>query len=181
MILFLIYFLIVTPVRAFELEDLPYANFSFSQTKASLKNHHNLRIALIANTVGIPINALEAMVRYDPGLIQVKEIIVEKSFCRKDMFVSKTIDNRRGAVHIACGLPSPGFNGKGTIAELVLNPASEQPFILKFGNESKMLVNDGKGIEVLSLKIGGNFNIIFPGGFTVKPDIPRELTLRPSF
>ncbi|MDP3934955.1 MAG: cohesin domain-containing protein [Candidatus Giovannonibacteria bacterium] len=180
-IVFLIYFLITTPVRAFELDSLPYANFSFSQTEAFFGDNHDLKVALMAATVGVPINALEATVKYDPNVVQVKEIIIEKSFCRKDMFVAKKIDSQLGTVHIACGLPSPGFNGKGTVAELVLSPILEQHFVLKFGNNSKMLVNNGKGIEVLSLKIGGDFNITSQGGFTFNPDIPSELILRPSF
>ena len=180
-ILLLVYFLITTPVQAFGLDDLPYPNFSFSQTETSFESQRGLKVALKAATAYVPINALDATVVYDPNEIQVKEIIIEKSFCRKDMFATKEIDNRQGAVHIICGLPSPGFNGKGTIAELVLSPISGQHFSLKFGNASKMLVNDGKGIEVLSLKIGGDFDITSPRSFIVKSDIPQELILRPSF
>ena len=179
-ILLLVYFLITTPVQAFELDNFPYSNFSFSQTEASFESR-GLKVALNAATAGVPINALEVVVTYDPSVVQAKEIIIEKSFCRKDMFATKEIDNRQGAVHIICGLPSPGFNGKGTIAELVLSPISGQHFSLKFGNASKMLVNDGKGIEVLSLKIGGDFNFTSQGGISIIQDIPQELILRPSF
>jgi hypothetical protein len=119
------------------------------------------RIAIKVSTGGEAINAAEAVINYDPKMAEVLDIITTNSFCRQDLFAEKTIDNENGVVDITCGVPSPGFSEpNGIVAELVIQPLKIGQLSLRFGDETKILANDGLGTNVLRLAIDGNYNIV---------------------
>jgi hypothetical protein len=119
------------------------------------------RIAIKVLTGGEAINAVEVVANYDPEEAKVLDIITTNSFCRQDLFITKTIDNENGVVDIACGLPSPGFSEpNGIVAELLIQPLKSGQLSLRFDDETKILANDGLGTNVLRLAIDGSYNIV---------------------
>jgi len=119
------------------------------------------QIAIKVSTGGEAINAVEAVVNYDPEAAEVLDIITTNSFCRQDLFIKKTIDNENGVVNIACVLPNPGFlEPNGIVAELLIQPLKSGQLSLYFGDETKVLANDGLGTNVLRLAIDGSYNIL---------------------
>lgn len=119
------------------------------------------RIAIKVSTGGEAVNAVEAVVHYDPEAVQVLDIITTNSFCRQDLFLKKTIDNKNGAVEITCGLPSPGFSEpNGIVAELLVQSLKSGQLSLRFGDETQVLANDGLGTNVLRLAIDGSYNVL---------------------
>ena len=119
------------------------------------------QIAIKLSTGGEAINAIEAVINYDPEAAEVLDIITTNSFCRQDSFITKTIDNENGVINIACFLPNPGFSGlNGILAELLIQPLKSGQFSLCFGDETKVLANDGLGTNVLRMTINGSYNII---------------------
>jgi len=110
---------------------------------------------------GEAINVVGVEIDYDPQIAKVLEINTTKSFCQRDFFIEKSIDNENGKVEIACMLPSPGFmESNGVIAELILQPLKSGKFILHFGKETQVLANDGLGTNVLRLAVDGSYDII---------------------
>ena len=159
---------------AFELASFPFTNFHFGEPE--FQDSRGFMVPVKISTGGISINAIQVSVLYDPRQAEVEEILINASFCEKDLFLSKEIDNDRGEVFVACGLPSPGFNGgDGTGFGLVFKPRSGGDLNLSFGPESKMLANDGKGTEALSLKINSVLNLS-SGKF--ESFAPKEITFR---
>lgn len=119
------------------------------------------RIAIKVFTGGEAINTAEAVVNYDPQMAEVLDIITTNSFCEQDLFIMKAIDNENGVVDIACVLPSPGFSEpNGIVAELLIQPLKGGQLSLHFGDETKVLANDGLGTNVLRLAIDGSYNIV---------------------
>lgn len=119
------------------------------------------RIAIKVLTGGEAINAIEVVANYDPKAVEILDIITTNSFCRQDFFITKTIDNENGIVDIACGLPNPGFSRpNGIVAELLIQPLKSGQLSLHFGDETKILANDGLGTNVLRLAIDGSYNIV---------------------
>ncbi len=119
------------------------------------------QIAIKLSTGGEAINAVEAVINYDPEAAKVLDIITTNSFCRQDLFITKTIDNENGVIDIACFLPNPGFSDpKGIVAELLIQPLKSGQFSLRFGDETKVLANDGLGTNVLRMAIDGSYNIV---------------------
>jgi len=118
------------------------------------------RIAIKVFTGGESINAAEAIVNYDPQMVEVLDIITTNSFCNPDLFIKKSINNENGKVDIICGLPTPGFSEpSGILAELLIQPLKNGEFTLSFGETTQILANDGLGTNVLRLAINGNYQI----------------------
>jgi hypothetical protein len=114
-------------------------------------------------TGGEAINAAQAILNYDPTMIQVEDILTVHSFCSPDLFVEKKIDNKKGQVSIVCGLPNPGFQERmGVVAELLVKMLKVGQFDLNFGNDTQVLANDGLGTNVLRLTTGGHYFISEP-------------------
>lgn len=124
------------------------------------------RIAIRVRTGGEAINVAGVIIQYDPKMIEVEEIITENSFCSPSLFIEKSIDNEKGEVNISCGLPSPGFSGiEGTVSELIIRIKEDGNFSLYFGQDTKILANDGFGTDVLRLATDGSYesvNSIWP-------------------
>ncbi|MCK5061377.1 hypothetical protein KAR28_02410 [Candidatus Parcubacteria bacterium] len=123
--------------------------------------NHILAIKILPG--GEAINAVRAIVRYDPEKIQVEEIITSKSFCRRtgaDLFIEKIIDNKRGEVIVSCGLPNPGFSeSHGIVAELVVKPLETGITNVRFDQASRVLANDGLGTDVLRAVTNASYYI----------------------
>ena len=95
-----------------------------------------------------PINAAEVDLSFDPKILQVKSINSQNSFAT--IFVSKTFNNKQGAIHIIAGIPNPGFNGSSAnIAEINFIGIASGVTDVSFLSQSAVLANDGKGTNLL--------------------------------
>jgi hypothetical protein len=109
---------------------------------------------------GESINAIEADLRFDPTVLQVRDIDVSNSICHADMFLDKYIDNQAGEIHLSCIIPSPGFDQEnGIIANLKILPLKSGDTNITFSNDSRVLANDGLATNVLRNFTNGNFQI----------------------
>ncbi len=131
-------------------------------------------------TGGESINAIEAVVKYDPTLARVEEIRTSNSFCRQDFFIEREINNKKGEVHVVCGLPTPGFNElRGTVFELVLQPLKPGKLALWFGENTAVLANDGLGTNVLRNTAGASY-LIAEGRESGMADASEVFVFSPS-
>ena len=138
------------------------STMSFAPASSILDSSENQTVSIQVHTGGEAINAVEAVVNYDPKSVTVKSIDADDSFCGQQFFIKKTIDNVVGKVDIACGLPTPGYAGDGgTIAKLVLVPNSTaSSFTLKFDSRTQVLANDGLGTDVLRSTTNSQYELV---------------------
>lgn len=116
------------------------------------------RIAIRLTTGGEAVNAAEVLLGFDPKMLSVEEVLMENSFCV--FTVATEVDNKSGKVRVACGLPTPGFSGRGIVAELLLRPRAAGYAGITFEEGTMVLANDGFGTNVLRLSEGGGYTII---------------------
>lgn len=119
------------------------------------------RVAIRVKTGGETINAVEAVVGYDPDSVSVEEILTADSFCDPGFFMEKTIDDIRGEVRIACGVPNPAFSEpEGIVAQIVLRPRHAGSYTLRFLDETQVLANDGLGTDVLRQSTDATYQVL---------------------
>ena len=117
-------------------------------------------VAIKVLSGGENINAVNIMVDFDPTAMEVEDINTVNSFCQKDLFVEKLIDNKQGKISIVCGVPNPGFTSQeGIVAELIIKPLREGRFSLNFSPYSQVMANDGLGTNVLRQVNGASYQI----------------------
>lgn len=126
-------------------------------------------IAVKVLTGGETINAVKAVIGYDPSAVKVLDIVMADSLCNKDFLIEKSIDNKTGRAIVACGVPNPGFSkSSGTVAELIIRPIALGSFSLKFiDDDMQVLANDGLGTNVLRTATDAFLQVIKPE-FAVK-------------
>jgi len=133
------------------------ASLRIESDKKILKRFKRQTVSISVDTQNDTINAVQAVINFDPRKVRVDEINIEKTFCNHGLFLEKSKDNNLGEVRVACGLFNPGFSGDGVVVELELTPLRRGDFSLNFSPECMVLANDGLGTEVLSFVYNGVF------------------------
>lgn len=96
-----------------------------------------------------PVNVIQADMKFDPTIFEVKEIYTDQSFAT--VFVQKDFSNREGWIRIIGGTLNPGFVGeKGQFVKIYFKPKSTGIGQIQFLNSSKILAADGKGTNLLT-------------------------------
>jgi len=160
---FTMYFAILRSTVA--LEEPPYALYnstiSLDPESAVYKLNEEQTIAVNVHSGGEAINAVSAVIQYDPLLVRVEDIITDHSLCASGFLVEKNNDETNGVVTVTCVVPNPGFSkSKSTLAELVVRPLASGEFTLHFSDQTQVLANDGLGTSVLRLSTGGSYQVI---------------------
>lgn len=138
------------------------------------------RVAVHVSTGGEAINSALIDLVYDPAKLQVTDIFTANSFCSPSMFLEKTINNSNGEVRVACGLPSPGFSGEGTVIEFGIQPLQEGEAVLRFSSSTEILANDGLGTDVLRLSTDAGYEIADGRNVFARNGIPSVLVFSPT-
>ena len=128
--------------------------------KGILDKNFQHRFTVTIKPGGEAINAIGAVINYDPQKISVLEIVKTNSICRQDMFIEQSIDNELGQVRIACVLPDyqPSIK-EATVAELSIKLKKTGSFELNFDENSSVLAADGLGTDVLRMTVAGFYQV----------------------
>lgn len=95
-----------------------------------------------------PINAVQADLGFDPTKIKIEDISTEDSFA--DIFIQKELNNEGGYARLTGGLPNPGFfSDRGVFGTAFFKGKAPGIVKIEFLPSSMVLVNDGKGTNVL--------------------------------
>jgi len=147
--------------KAAEAKDAP-ASLFVSPSSATFTTGSTFTISVFVNTAGQSINAIQADIRFPPNKLQVVSHSGGKSII--GVWVAQpSYDNRLGTIKFQGAIPSPGINTtSGLIAEITFRVISTGTAIVKFEDTSKILLNDGKGTDVLGQTTGGVYQLVLP-------------------
>ncbi len=111
-----------------------------------------------AKAGGREVNAVALAMEYSNEMLSIEQIAYgEDSFC--DLFAYADYDNEKGEAGIACGTPSPGKNGELEIAKISFRIKEAGTAKIGFGENSLMLLNDGRGTNIFSQPIDAELHI----------------------
>jgi len=108
----------------------------------------SFQIQVIADSDNRPANAIALFIKFDPQKIKVINLDTSSSFCQ--FYPENKFDNDQGTISIQCGSPSPGFKGKDNIASIQFMPQTIGQTNIEILDTSLILLNDGKGENILS-------------------------------
>jgi len=127
---------------------------------AIIDRNQEHRVAVIMSVGGETVNAVEAVLNFNPEMIQVESIDTTNSFCSENMFIERSIDNDNGQVRVICGVVGGFHQPLGTVAELVFSPLQEGSFNIDFDSDSEVVAHDGLGTRVMRMAVGGSYQTI---------------------
>ncbi|MEJ0021985.1 MAG: hypothetical protein WDN47_05475 [Candidatus Doudnabacteria bacterium] len=109
------------------------------------------KINIVADSGDQPINAVAAIINYDPAKVNIRGLDFTQSFCQ--LFIEKNIDTQKGQIRILCGKSNPGLLGSGIVGSIRLAKAYPNAQF-KFDAKTQVLANDGLGTNVLGTTQG---------------------------
>jgi hypothetical protein len=119
-------------------------------------------VSIFVNTGGNNINAFQADLEFPADKLQVVSPSAGKSIVGV-WVVQPTYDNRLGLLKFQGGVPSPGVNtSEGLISQVTFRVTSIGTAIIKFRDSSQVLLNDGKGTDILGQTSAGFYHLILP-------------------
>ena len=137
------------------------ANFYFVSPVASqpLIQGQVFNVDLHVQTGSKAINAVSAVIKYNPELIEIIGMDTTQSFC--SFYTENSFATIKGEVDIACGTPHPGFLGDSTITSLSLRSKVNGPISLTLSpQDSAILADDGKGTNLMNPKTLPELNLV---------------------
>jgi hypothetical protein len=120
-------------------------------------------VSFYVNSNGNFINAVQTKILFPPDKLQIVSPSTGKS-CLEIWLKQPTYSNAQGYLELSGGLPSPGINTDSclllTVTFRVKDVGSAQ---VKFSTaESKVLLADGKGTDILGQTKGGIYELVLP-------------------
>lgn len=116
------------------------------------------KLSINLNTNNQKVNAVGVYLRFNTSQLQLLDLDTRKSFCQ--FYPEKKFDNNLGTVSLACGSPHPGVSGENNLMILEFIPLVAGTTSIQLDPNSKILLSNGKGTNVLSEFPIAQFNLI---------------------
>lgn len=137
------------------------ASLTLSPSTGTFEVGSTFTVSMFLDSQDEDINALEVILRFPPDKLQ----LVSPSFGKSIIEVwtgQPTYDNQKGEIHLMGGIPGGIKVEKGLITTLTFRARTTGEAIVRFGDNSKVLANDGKGTDVLGNTQGGFYTLVLP-------------------
>lgn len=94
------------------------------------------------------VNAVSALIRFNPAQAEVVNMTTVKSFCT--FYPKNNFNNQQGTIQVSCGTPNPGFSGESLLIHLNIRAKTAGSITFDLDDDhSKVLANDGKGSNII--------------------------------
>lgn len=137
------------------------ATLSLSPASGTFTVDSIFDVSLFLNTQSESVNAIEVHLKFPPDKLQLVSPSVGKSIIGI-WTAPPEFNNQKGEVILRGGIPN-GINvSTGLVTKLTFRVKSVGDATLKFLDDSKTLLNDGKGTDVLRDTSAGIYNLTLP-------------------
>ncbi|MCP6718029.1 MAG: cohesin domain-containing protein [Patescibacteria group bacterium] len=138
------------------------ASLYFSPNIGTFFIGSTFNVSIFVNTGGNDINAVEVDLKFDPRKLQVASPVAGKSFISV-WIAQPTYSNIEGTVSFQGGVPSPGINtSSGLVSTITFRVISPGETFIEFLDSSQVLLDDGKGTNILTSMGEGFYSLKIP-------------------
>jgi len=119
-------------------------------------------ISIFVNTGGKNVNAVKVDLKFDPRKLQIASPTAGKSFI--SVWISQpTYSNIEGTASFQGGVPSPGINTTaGLVSTITFRAIAPGETIISILDSSRVLLDDGKGTNILTSIGRGVYKLSIP-------------------
>lgn len=137
------------------------ANFSISPSSGTYSVGSTFDVSVLMDTKGQEVNALQMQLSFPPDLLQLVSPSAGSSII--EIYTTPPrFNNTTGNVEIVGGIPN-GINvNSGLVTKLTFRVKSVGQASLRFVGESQILLNDGRGTNVLDNTLGATYKLELP-------------------
>lgn len=119
-------------------------------------------IKLFLNSEGDLVNAVGVLMSFPPDKLQLVSAVVSGESVVEVWTAQPKFNNSTGTIELQGGIPGGIKSSSGLITTLRFRVKSVGDALVKFLDNSKVLLNDGRGTDVLKNKANGLYNLVLP-------------------
>jgi len=132
-------------------------------------------VSIFLNTEGSEINLVWADLKFPPKILQVTSPTTGSSFI-SEWIIPPNYSNERGMVSFRGGIPGGIITSAGLVSSVTFRAVASGQAKIELSKESKVLLNDGQGTDVLTNIRGGEYQVLIApseGPKTFSPTHPN--------
>ncbi len=118
-------------------------------------------VSVYVNTEGNEINVVEADLTFPPDKLQITSPTTGSSFV-SEWLMPPSYSNTSGTISFRGGILGGIATSSGLISTITFRAVSPGIAKVKFLEGSRVLLNDGKGTNILTTTVNGEYNIVIP-------------------
>lgn len=137
------------------------ASLYVSPSSGSFLVGSTFTVSVFVNTEGNEVNVVWAELNFPPEILQVTSPTAGTSFIT-NWIVPPNYSNEKGIISFRGGVPGGITTSAGLISAITFRAVASGVAKVKFREDSRVLLADGKGTDILITKIDGEYHIIVP-------------------
>ncbi len=145
----------------FSLNYTEAATLSASPTAGTFTVGSTFEVSVFLNSEGKTVNAVEASLSFPPDKLQLVSPSTGKSVIGV-WTVQPNVNNQTGRIDLQGGIPGGVNVSSGLVTTLTFRVKSVGSAIIRFLDNSKVLLHDGRGTNDLSDTTNGVYNLVLP-------------------
>lgn len=157
--------------------DVTAASLYLSPSSGTFTVGSTFTVSLFVNTGGQSVNAIHAALAFPPNKLQLVSPTTGKSLIQV-WINAPSYSNMNGTIDLQGAIPTPGVNtDAGLVSTFTFRVMDTGTALVSIGSASKVLLNDGKGTDVLGQTSGGIYTLALPppaGPIVTSPTEPDQ-------
>lgn len=137
------------------------AELYLSPSSGSFLAGSTFTVSVFLNTGGNEINTVFVELEFPPEILQITSPTAGTSFI-KEWLTPPNYSNEKGIISFRGGIPGGISTSAGLVSSITFRTVASGVAKIKFSQGSKILLNDGKGTDVLKNNINGEYQILVP-------------------
>ncbi|MDO8264970.1 MAG: cohesin domain-containing protein [Candidatus Parcubacteria bacterium] len=137
------------------------ASLYLAPSSGSFLTGSTFSVSVFVNTEGNEINAVSAEITFPPEILQITSPAAGTSFIT-EWITPPNYSNEKGIISFRGGIPWGIKTSAGLVSTITFRTVASGKAKISFGKNSRILLNDGKGTDILTTIINGEYNIIIP-------------------
>ncbi|MDO8558763.1 MAG: cohesin domain-containing protein [bacterium] len=159
LLFFILYFLMLFPAGGHAAET---ASLYLSPSSGTFFIGSTFNVSVFVNTGDNNINVVKADLKFDPKKVQIASPTAGKSLISV-WLAQPSYSNIEGTASFQGGIPSPGVNtSSGLISTITFRAIAPGEATISFSDSSKVLLDNGKGTNILNSLNRGAYRLIIP-------------------
>ena len=137
------------------------ASLYISPSTGSFLVGSTFTVSIFVNTEDNEINTVWVELNFPPDKIQVTSPTAGTSFVT-EWITPPNYSNEKGVINFQGGIPGGIKTSAGLVSAITFRVISSGEAKIEFGENSKVLLNDGKGTNILTNILDGKYNFLIP-------------------
>ena len=159
--LFLLLSILIFSFGLISVSQAVSSSLYLSPSSGSVLVGSTFTLSVFLNTEGNNINVVWAELEFPPEILQITSPTTGESFISQ-WTIPPNYSNEKGIISFKGGVPEGITTSAGLVSTITFRANASGTAQIRFKEESKVLLNDGQGTDVLTNKINGQYQILVP-------------------